>query len=106
MTANPLRELDEPSAALRILLETSRHGQGINVSKLYEVMNTLGVGRTAIDSSRRELIDARLVAENRMKGGKRGTMTVLMPTPLGIKVADRIQEIQSIIDQAHLRSLP
>ena len=99
MKGNPLRELDEPSAALRILLEASRHGQGINVSKLYEVMNGLGVGRTAVDSSRRALVEGRLVEEGKMRAGKGGTLTLLFLTTLGCDVVGKIREIEGLMDQ-------
>ncbi|MGD0803820.1 MAG: hypothetical protein ABSA11_07090 [Candidatus Bathyarchaeia archaeon] len=99
MNGNPLRWLDEPSAALRMLLEISGKGQGINVTRLYEVMGALGVGRTAVDSSRRSLIVAGLTEEVKMKGEKGKTLTVLISTPLGYEVATKIREIQEIMDR-------
>jgi len=72
MEANSLRELDEPSAALRLLFELSRAPQRFSVGELYGVMSALGVGRTAVDSSRRALIGARdfhnITAFDRMVG--------------------------------------
>ncbi len=53
MATDVLRELDEPAASLRLLMEASRWDQGIDVSNLYARMGELGVGRTAVDSSRR-----------------------------------------------------
>ncbi len=37
-TMHILDELDEPKAALRILMELSSHDQGMNVTWLYRVM--------------------------------------------------------------------
>jgi DNA-binding transcriptional ArsR family regulator len=99
MKTDPLRGLDEPSAALRILLELSRIPQGINVTNLYEAMMAQGVGRSAVDSSRRALMVAGLTEENRMKGGNR-MMTILSTTRLGDGVARKLLEIQEIMDGA------
>jgi hypothetical protein len=100
MKGNPLRELDEPSAALRILLLFLNAGQGINITKLYEAMETFGVGRTAVDSSRRALIKAGLAGEQKLKGETVRTLTILFPTSLGFEVARKLQEIREIMDRA------
>ena len=100
MKTDPLRVLDEPSAALRILLELSGTPQGINVTNLYEAMMAQGVGRSAVDSSRRALMVAGLTEENRMKGGGNRVMTILSTTRLGDGVARKLLEIQEIMDGA------
>ena len=99
MVPNALREIDEPNAALRILLEISKEGQGVNVSRLFEVMSALDVGRTAVDSSRKSLISAGLIEEVKMKGEKRKLLKILFTTPSGYDVAMKIREIQEIMDK-------
>ncbi|MCX6655760.1 MAG: hypothetical protein NTY03_11690 [Candidatus Bathyarchaeota archaeon] len=99
MKANPLRELDEPIATLRILLELSRSPQGINITNLYEAMMAQGVGRTAVDSSRKALMGAGLTEENRMKDGRNRTLTILSTTLLGLEVTRKLLEIQKIMDE-------
>ena len=99
METNPLRELDEPSAALRVLLELSGTPQGISVTSLYEAMMARGVGRTAVDSSRRALMVAGLTEENRMKGGGNRRMTILSATHLGDEVARKLLEIQDLMSR-------
>jgi hypothetical protein len=99
MNLNALRGIDEPNAALRILLEISKEGQGVNVTRLYEVMGALDVGRTAVDSSRKSLISAGLVEEVKMKGEKGKILKILFTTPSGYDVAIKIREIQEIMDK-------
>jgi hypothetical protein len=100
MKANPLRELDEPIAALRILLELLKTPQGIRITNLYELMSAQGVGRTAVDSSRRSLIGAGLAEEDKMKDGRKRTLTILSTTPLGFEVAQKLLEIQELMGRA------
>ena len=99
MEANSLRELDEPSAALRLLFELSRAPQRFSVGELYGVMSALGVGRTAVDSSRRALIDAGLAREDREKGSNTRKYTFLSITLRGEQVADKLWTIQSIMSR-------
>jgi predicted transcriptional regulator len=99
MNPNSLRGIDEPNAALRILLEISKEGQGVNVTRLYEVMGALDVGRTAVDSSRKSLISVGLVEEVKMKGEKGKLLKILFTTPSGYDVAMKIREIQEIMDK-------
>jgi len=99
MKTDLLRELDEPSAAMRILLELSKTPQGINITILHGIMSARGVGRTAVDSSRRALIAAGLAEEDRMKNGKNKTLTILSTTFLGSEVARKLLEVQDIMSK-------
>jgi hypothetical protein len=56
-----------------------------------------GVGRTAVDSSRRALIEAGLAEEYRMKDERKRTLTILSTTLLGSEIARKILEIQEIM---------
>lgn len=99
MEANSLRGLDEPSAALRLLIELSKGEQRHSIGKLYVIMSALGVGRTAVDSSRRALIGAGLAREDKEKGTHNRTYMVLSITVHGLEVADKLLEIQSIMSR-------
>ena len=99
MEANSLKELDEPSAALRILIELSKAPQRFSIMELYGIMSALGVGRTAVDSSRRALIRAGLAREDREKGPNNRKYTYLSITLRGEEVADRLWPIQSYMSR-------
>ena len=99
MEANSLRELDEPGAALRILFELSKAPQRFSIGELYGVMSALGVGRTAVDSSRRALVEAGLAREDREKGSNNRKYTFLSITLWGEQVADKLWTIQSIMSR-------
>jgi hypothetical protein len=90
--------LDEPRATLRILLMLSKELQGINITSLYEIMSgEYGVGRTAVNTSRRALVNMGLAEEYDMKG--RGAKNrVLGITPLGKSVAEKISEIADLVN--------
>jgi hypothetical protein len=96
---NPIRELDEPSAALRILLLFSNKSpEGITIMTLYDAMSEQGVGRTAVDTSRRALLKAGLTEESQMKNDKNRTVIVVSYTQLGCEVTNKIKEIQEILN--------
>jgi hypothetical protein len=97
--ANSLRELDEPSAALRMLIELSKGQQRHSIGELYATMYALGVGRTAFNSSRRALIRADLAWEDKEKGTNNRTYTVLSITSRGMKVASKLGEIQALMSR-------
>ena len=99
MEANPLRELDEPSATLRMLIELSKAPQRFSIGELYGIMSALEVGRTAVDSSRRALVGAGLAREDREKGPNNRKYTFLSITLRGEQVADKVWEIQSILSR-------
>jgi hypothetical protein len=102
MEINSLREIDEPSAALRILLLLSNVSpEGITVTTLNEAMSKQGVGRTAVDTSRNALLKAGLTNENSMKNEKRRTIIVISLTNLGIEVTRKLKEIQEILNNIH-----
>jgi DNA-binding transcriptional ArsR family regulator len=64
-----LDELDEPKAALRMLMELSSNDQGMNVTWLYRAMKEeYGVGRPAVDTSYKALIRAGLAEAYDAKG--------------------------------------
>ena len=100
MEANSLRELDEPGAALRMLIELSKGQQRHSVGELYAAMSALGVGRTAFGSSRRALVGAGLAREDREKGSRNRTFMVLSITSLGLEVASKLLEIQDLMSRA------
>jgi len=97
MDSNSLRELDEPSAALRLLVELSEGQMRHSVGQLYVTMSSLGVGRTAVDSSRRALVGAGLAREDREKGSDNRTYVVLSITDRGLDVAKKLSEIQALM---------
>jgi hypothetical protein len=99
MEANSLRELDEPGAALRLLVELSKGQQRHSIGELYATMSALGVGRTAIDSSRRALVGAGLAREDREKDRRNRTFMVLSITVLGLEVAGKLLEIQALMSK-------
>ena len=90
--------LDKPSATLRILLELNKEKQGINVTKLYEIMKSYGAGRTAIDTSRKALTMTGLVEEYETKG-RSTNFKVLSLTPLGESVTEKIVEIEGLMNK-------
>lgn len=93
MALHSLDELDEPSASLRILVALSGNPQGVTVTGLYKLMKGVyGLGRTAVDTSRRALESAGLVAEYRYEGGRRNTKVIDL-TALGAAVVQKIIEI-------------
>ena len=100
MGTDPLRELDEPSAALRILLELSRNPQGINVTALYDSMSSRGAGRTTVESSRRALVKAGLASEYSQVDGRGRRFVILETTSLGSEVAQKIEDIEKIMGKA------
>ena len=97
MGSDPLRELDEPAASLRILVEANKYGQGINVTSLYIKMGELGIGRTAVDSSRKALVRAGLLVEEKMRWEGRGLATVLNLTKKGRRVVESLIRVQEIL---------
>jgi hypothetical protein len=99
MEANSLRGLDEPSAALRLLVELSKGQQRHSIGELYATMSALGVGRTAFNSSRRALVGAGLAREDREKGSNNRTYIVLSITDRGLEVADKLSEIQDLMSR-------
>ena len=99
MEADSLRGLDEPSAALRLLVELSEGQMRHSVGQLYVTMSALGVGRTAVDSSRRALVGAGLAREDKEKGSRNRTFMVLSVTVLGLEVAGKLLEIQAIMSR-------
>ena len=102
MKNNPIQELDEPSATLRILLLLSNQSpEGITMTTLNESLSEQGVGRTAIDSSRKALLKAGLTVENSMKNSKKRTIIVISSTPLGVEVTKKLNEIQEILNNIH-----
>jgi len=90
-----LDELDEPKAALRMLLMLSANQQGMNVTWLYRAMREVyGVGRPAAESTYKALMGAGLVGVEEMTGsGTRSKLKVIALTPLGVEVALKIGEI-------------
>jgi DNA-binding transcriptional regulator GbsR (MarR family) len=99
MDSNSLRELDEPGAALRMLVELSKAPQRFSVGELCVAMSALGVGRTAVDSSRRALVGAGLAQEDKEKGSRNRTFMVLSITSRGMKVASKLGEIQALMSR-------
>jgi hypothetical protein len=94
-----LDELDKPSATLRILLMLSKNEQGINITRLHESMSGgYGVGRIAVDTSRRALVSMELAEEQEMRG-RGANFKVLSITLLGQQVAEKIKEIADLIDK-------
>lgn len=99
MALHSLDELDEPSASLRILVALSGNPQGVTVTGLYRLMKgDYGLGRTAVDTSRRALESAGLVAEYRYDGGRRN-MKIINLTDLGYVVVKKIIEISELMGQ-------
>ena len=103
MGSHPLDELDEPSAALRILHRLYGNEEGLSVTQLYGLMKRdYGVGRTAVDSSRKALVHAGLAEEYDAKWG-RYSYRVLVLTGLGVEVAGKVCEISEHIK--HVKSV-
>ena len=100
MNGNPLRELDKPDAALRLLLVVSSRPAGITINTLYTFMSRWEVGRWAVDSSRRSLFEAGLIVAKKLRVGPRKNVTILSCTPLGLEVAGKIREIETIMEKA------
>ena len=95
-----LDELDEPKAALRMLIELSLNLQGMNVTWLYKVMEeTYSIGRSAVDTSYKALVKAGLVESYDAKGS-RSNYKVITLTKLGNEVMQKIREIERIMVDA------
>ena len=100
MNGNPLRELDKPGAALRLLLLASSRPAGIIIKPLYAFMKEWEVGRWAVDSSRRSLFEAGLIVVNNFRVGPRRNVKIMSCTPRGLEVAGKIREIEIIMERA------
>ena len=100
MKGESLQRLDEPGAALRLLLVVSSRPSGITVGTLYKFMIRLGVGRSMVDSSRRYLHEANLIVANSLRVEPRRTVKILSCTPLGLEIAKKIEEIDVIMLRA------
>jgi hypothetical protein len=99
-----LDELDEPKAALRILMELSSHDQGMNVTWLYRVMKEgYSVGRPAVDTSYKALIRAGLAEADDLKGPTTRVKVITL-TSLGHEVESKVREIDGIIGDAKKES--
>ena len=95
-----LDELDEPKAALRVLIELSSNDQGMNVTWLYRAMKEgYGGGRPAVDTSYKALIRAGLAMTYETKGPT-SKVKVIILTSLGYEVESKIREIERIIGDA------
>jgi hypothetical protein len=96
-----LDELDEPKAALRVLMELSSNAQGMNVTWLYRVMKeAYGVGRPAVDTSYKALMRVGLAEMYETKGAGSRKVKVVMLTSLGHEVESKVREIGGIIGDA------
>jgi len=92
-----LDELDEPKAALRVLVELSNSVQGMNMTGLYRVMREgYKVGRPAVDTSYKALIRAGL-AEVYDDKGPRSKLKIIQISSLGEEVVLKIREIESLV---------
>ena len=87
MRGESLKRLDEPGAALRLLLIVSSRPAGVTVGALYRFMIKLGVGRSMVDSSRRSLYEADLLVVNSVRLTPKSRVKILSCTPLGLGVA-------------------
>ena len=105
MDPNLLEKLDNPRAALRILVVLSERPQGATVNKLYETMKALGIGRAAIDTSRAALLEAGLTAEYNPDNEKR-YVKVIDLTPLGVSVAIKLKAIAEMMRRSKEQVLP
>ena len=97
-----LDELDEPKAALRMLLMLSANQQGMNVTWLLrEMREVYGVGRPAVESTYKALMGAGLVGSDYMMGSGAGSkLRVIALTQLWVEVALKIGEIGVILGGA------
>ncbi len=96
--------LDEPKAALRMLIELSSSIQGMNVTWLYRVMREkYSVGRPAVDSSVKALMEAGLVEEYESNGA-RSRLKVIILTQLGDEIVLRLRDIETIMEGAKKQS--
>jgi len=93
---NLLEKLDNPRAALRILVVLSEKPQGATINNFYETMKALGIGRAAIDTSRAALLEAGLTAEYHPDDEKR-YVKVIDLTPLGVSVAIKLKAIAEML---------
>lgn len=71
------------------------------MTTLNELMTEQGVGRTAIDTSRKALLKAGLTVENSMKNSKKRTIIVISSTQLGVEITKKLKEIQEILKNIH-----
>ena len=62
-------------------------------------MSALGVGRTAFNTSRRALVGAGLVREDKEKGPNNRKYTLLSITLRGEQVANKVWAIQSVMSR-------
>ena len=63
-------------------------------------MSRWGVGRWVVDSSRRSLFEAGLIVVKNFRVGPRRNVKILSCTPLGLEVAGKIREMETIMERA------
>jgi DNA-binding transcriptional ArsR family regulator len=97
--------LDEPKAALRVLIQLSIHSEGLNVTALYgEMSERFGVGRPATNSSYKALLDAGLVEVTDRKVRKR-RLKMIRLTDRGRRISTKIRGILCILQEPIVANL-
>ena len=92
-------KLDHERGALRLLIALERNQQGLIRKDLASKMREEGVGRSAMISSLETCMYLRLVEDIKSQFGTH-YVTVSMLTELGHRVALKLLEIESILEDA------